>query len=360
MSKKFIVFFLFFLLSAQSLLAQTNKDSGYMDKIIRYISENSALRGYGLYKVLDIRCQRYAAHFMDRTLCPFSLMDLVQVLDFDIVFEPEKTVVNIEDRKYTDEYERRFNKAEKPAESASAPLPRYVFSAFKTKLLELLENPQTHDYLKVLNQKFYRYSQNIDKDFDLWTATLTHFKGDRLSALTHIAVLLQDTTHLKLHIEYVRTVKKTISTQMEKNLTILSSLIDNMNFLAEMDMPKYVKALYPPTENKNRNLSAYHFYVPAYLAKRLQNRGYTKRLSAVTAFMLPLTYELVSAEEGLTNILWDPKKIENNDWKLQDIMQGHGGALFGINYDNKLKDTAKVKKYFAVATFFGAYYLTDL
>ncbi len=301
--------------------------------VIEKLMENKFFRENALKRVIQQRCSRYMKSFIEQQSCNFAVHDMIRSLDFDILF--------FGDVKEEDHWETGS----------------FVFVAFKENFYKLLELTTIQTYLLGINEAFYGFF-NDNFSFNLWDYTLKYFKNNEDIAAHVIAILFQDTSPLKLHIEYVLQKEKNPSKYMSKNLKILSEVIDNFNFAADTDIKRYKAAIFPKHLLSNRNGSLYHFYVPMYLSVKLQKKGYSKRYSSIGAFMLTLTYEMVSSNpKSWKTYIWNDPENVTSSWKVQDIYQGYSGAMMGTKQTQKMKNFETAKSYYKQSTKKGTQYL---
>lgn len=304
--------------------------------LLQKLIENSVFRNIALHKVISNRCSHYLKSYYEQRTCKFATTEILRALNFDVEFLAEGT-------KDSD------NKWETGA---------FVFIAFKDSFNKMMSMKTINDYLVSVSNGYNSFYNEVF-EFNLWEHTVNYFKGNEDVAAHVIAILFQDTSTVKLHIRYSRRNFKDKTDLYQQNLDMLDMLIDNFNFSLEMNKERYLKSIFPKGMANYRNTSLYHFYVPLYLAKRLKLRGYSNRVAATTAFMLTMTYEMVSADPKYKEYIWkDPAKVTSS-WKVQDIFQGYSGALMGVGFKSKIKSFQTAKKYFSESTKKGALYLTN-
>ena len=101
---------------------------------------------------------------------------------------------------------------------------------------------------------------------NLWTLTL-NFYGNEFEAARALAVLFQDTSHVKLHLAYLEMsgVQGTTS-WFDANRELLNRTIDTMNMVLDANGENFQALFYPPAVQAKLHRTIYHFYVPTYLS----------------------------------------------------------------------------------------------
>jgi hypothetical protein len=315
--------------SAQAYNPSPNSKTNLLQQMI----ENSFLRNVGLHQIISKRCYRYMPSYYEKRSCSYATSDMIRLLDFDIHFI-------------------RRDEAPKDWETGS-----YVFIAFRSAFKKLLQLRTINVYLSKVNEALYDYYRP-EFNFNLWDFTVKFFNAREDVANYVIAVLFQDTSRVKLHVEYAYRKMQDLNKLSKANLDKLSETIDNFNFVLDNNPKKFLKTVFPKHMQENRNTSLYHFYVPMYLTRSLRKKGWSARASASTAFMLTLTYELVSSDpnDNKRYLFNDPIKV-TSPWKIQDIYQGYSGAMMGAGLSNKRKSFNYSRNYFPQSTMKGAKYL---
>jgi hypothetical protein len=299
---------------------------GLKNQLFQKFIKDATLRNLGLYQILKSRSDRYIMDNAQKHKTARALNHLLQELDFDILLLDDNYIAS------NNEWE----------------LGAYAFIAFKDKFKKMMELNTTHFYLESVNEYFQQYIYFDEVKFNLWDHTLKFFKGNKELAAHVIGVLFQDTSRVKLHIEYALRKFQNRSENFEKNLMILSEVINNMNFMAEMNSKLFIKTVFPVGAHINRNTSLYHFYVPLYLANRIASRGFDRKTAAISAFMLPLAYEMATGVDNFEYIFKDPPYIKSK-WKVQDILQGYQGALYGVGLSIKVQSFPAIRNSFSLS-----------
>lgn len=281
-------------------LAQHSKNEGLND-LIRLIGNSGTLRFVALHGLIDMRCQRYLTG-ADAKTCTDTTRKMLRILDFDL--------------RFLDEHRHK--------------MPAFVFVAFETSLIELLNQESTARYLEQIAQKFEAQTYNSLQLFNLWDETLAFYQGNQLQALAALAVLFQDNSSAQIHLEYLARRQVEGSRFFDPNVARLSRVIDQMIRMQE-ERPELFNAIaYPASSAGSLNNSIYHYYVPWYLAAQLQANGVSARAAAMAPLMLSTTYEFITSSPDYSHLLFDPKTIQQN-WTIRDIYAGYLGAHQAVN-----------------------------
>ncbi len=270
---------------------------------IQRMIENEAMREFGFHKLIKNRCNRYMPTYVQKQSCSFAARELIEILNFDVEFiDPEQ----------------------EPNWETGA----FIFLAFEKAFMQMMHSETVANYLKALTKEFAKFHYE-NFDFNLWDFTLERFKGNAELATYMIAVLFQDTSNKMLHIEYAQRMVEQKTEFFQANLNRLRSFIQIMLTMNEANPEKFIQTVFPRHKLSFRNYSLYHFYVPMYLAQRLKAKGYSAQVAGQTAFMMTVTYEMISTDSNYKKYLFnDPLKI-TSEWKIRDIFQGYEGAMMG-------------------------------
>lgn len=303
------IFFAFLLgVYSFSALAQINTATRYANEI----------KNFALYGLISTRCERYLpqAKISD---CQRTVASMLKLIDSAMLFPSMK----------------------KNETSALQP-QSFMFIAFKTTLIELLEKPSTAHYLNDVLLKI--------RDENLWEVTLAHYPSPKTAAKV-MAALFQDTSHAKLHLAYLDKSVKKPSAIFLSNRELLEQTIDTINMVLDSNPEYYQELLYPPGVKTDLNKNIYHFYVPLYLAHALKEQGSTPEMSYIAPLMMTLTYEFVTASDDYRYLFSDPSKLDptKHAWKIKDISAGHQGAAMAVGKKN-VKSLEFLRKGFAEST----------
>lgn len=288
--------------------AQTNTATRYANLI-----KNSAL--YGL---ISTRCMRYVPQhkFSD---CQRTVADMLKLIDSEMLFPTFHKTTSLDFKPQA-----------------------FIFIAFKTTLIDLLNKESTTRYLSDVLLKV--------RDVNLWNLTLQHYPDPKVAAQV-IAALFQDTSHVKLHIDYIERSVTNPSALFLNNKDQLEHAIDMINQLLDVNPEYFQKLLYPNGVNANLNKNIYHFYVPLYLGLALKQTGATAEMSYIAPMLMTLTYEFVTASSDYRYLICDPESLDpvKHAWKIKDIYAGHLGAAMSVGKKN-LKSLEDLKKGFEKST----------
>jgi hypothetical protein len=288
--------------------AQTNTATRYANEI----------KNFALYGLISARCERYLPE-QKHSDCQRTVASMLKFIDSAMLFPS----------------------LSKPEATALAP-QAFIFIAFKTTLIELLEKKSTTLYLNDVLLKI--------RDENLWEVTLQHYKTPKIAAQV-MAAMFQDTSHTKLHLAYLQKSVKNPSERFVSNFELLDQTIDTINQVLDSN-PEYFQALlYPPGVKTDLNKNIYHFYVPLYLGHALLEAGATQEMSYIAPMLMTLTYEFVTASPDYRYLFSDPTKLDAKQfsWKIKDISAGHQGAAMAVGKKN-VKNLEFLKKSFSTST----------
>lgn len=311
---------------------------GRGNALLRFIANHPGLRQYTFYSLMSARCNRYLPLF-EASFCNEAVARQVALLDFDIMFNEVKTSRStFGDKSWTPD--------------------SFVFIAFKSELIRLLNDPATSEYLLDLNQKLSRFMTHENPDFNIWNYTLDIMKSRPLAA-RFIATLFQDTSDMKLHLAYLEKKQIKGNEYFKKNQELLSRVIDTINLILDYSENNYAQLFYPKeaTEVVTRNI--YHFYVPFYISMALEKEGYPKRYAQAAPMIMTITYEFITLASDFRYLLQDPKSLnakEQNE-KIQDIYGGYVGPMLGIEKNKDIIPYSVIKYNFSESTFKAMYSL---
>lgn len=228
-----------------------------------------------------------------------------------------------------------------------------ILVSFQSEIDAMATDPKALEWVVAMTAGLQGVVQSDSQTFNLWDASLLHFDLDAHKALRHIAVLLQD-AEAKSQIEYLaQTIDRT-----KHDLTFctkLEALIDTL--AAGIKTGRVI--LYPVKEAQAK-ASHYHFYVPAYIAWKMQKNAPGDRGSFYLPFVFNAEYELQllrksqdTRREAIIKQQFGSEKVggifnsivrtqrefvnhvesfnaEANVSALSDIYHGYLGAMFGL------------------------------
>ena len=304
--KYFIFTFLAAILTFASQ-AQTNTAT-------RYANE---LKNFALFGLIGTRCERYLPE-QKHSNCQRTVASMLKLIDSAMI------IPSLSD------------------ENHSIRPQAFIFIAFKTTLIELLEKKSTSLYLNDVLLKI--------RDENLWEVTLSHYPSPKMAAMV-MAALFQDTSAAKLHLAYLQKSVKNPSETFIQNFELLEQTISTINQVLDSNPDYFQELLYPPGVKTNLNKNIYHFYVPLYLGHALLEAGATPEMSYIAPMLMTLTYEFVTASPDYRYIFSDPSKLDATkfSWKIKDISAGHQGAAMAVGKKN-IKSLEFLKKSFSEST----------
>ncbi len=321
--KKIILFLISILISSISL-AQTSGTPSQAKQFLKLLTGKKEIRDLALYSVLSNRCSRYMPQDK-KNPCKEAVAKMVTLLDFDIILTDNITSPN-------DNW------------SPSS----FVFVAFKSNLLVLLNTKKTTQYLKELNEELSLYLLGNNQDFNLWTFTKSHFKTDYLSSLV-IAAFFQDTSIQKLHLAYLEYTSLSGGVRFIENKELLSRVIDTFNLILDASDDLYKPVFYPKEIRDHLSKGIYHYYVPMFISNSLKSGGTKDEFAFIAPLLLTLTYEFLTSANDYRFLFLDPLKLNDTD-KVKDIFAGYCGANFGLRGLNFNKSFESIRGRFSIST----------
>lgn len=312
------------LISFSQSLAHADEPQSDIKQILKLLSGKKEIRDLALYSVLATRCSRYMTR-EKKLPCKEAVASLVSHLDFDIILT---------------------------GENESAPdnwSPNsFVFVAFKSNLLMLLNTKKSSIYLRGLNEQLYLYLLGNNPDFNLWNYTKSHFKSDYLSSLV-IASFFQDTSIKKLHLAYLEHTSLGGGEYFVENKELLSRVIDTFHLILDTSEDSYKPLFYPKEIQAEMNKSIYHYYVPMFISRSLRNEGVKEDMAYAAPLLLTLTYEFFTSADDYRFLFFDPMTIKSKE-KIRDIYGGYCGANFGLRGLNFNKSFESIRSRFSTST----------
>lgn len=294
--------------------------------LLQFIASQEGLRDVALSTIIVNRCNRYMS-YSDRRPCKEAVKKMIELLDYDIIISDKRI----------------------PAPKNNNWTPSsFVFVAFKTNLISLLNHPRTASYLKDLNQQLYDFLTGAKSELHIWDLTLKHFKSPYMTAMV-MATLFQDTSVKKLHLAYLERSAVRGNTLYNSNKEMVSRVIDTINLILDVSDDNYRKIFYPKEIVAHVNRNIYHFYVPLFLSMSLNREGISPQFSYTAPLMLTLSYEFITSSNDYRYILQDPEIITSLG-KVRDIFGGYCGANIGIRGMRFNKSFEIIKESFARST----------
>ncbi len=318
-----ILSFLLLVISSYSFAAPSD-NPGHVKEILKLLSGNRDVRNLALYSVLATRCSRYMTP-EKKLPCKEAVASLVLQLDFDIVLTGDK----------------------ESAPDNWSP-NSFVFVAFKSNLLMLLNTKKSTQYLRGLNEQLYFYLLGNNPEFNLWDYTKSHFKSDYAASLV-IAAFFQDTSIKKLHLAYLEHTSLRGGENFIENKELLSRVIDTFNLILDTSEESYKPLFYPKEIQTEMNKSIYHYYVPMFISRSLKKDGVKDDMAYVAPLLLTLTYEFLTSADDYRYLFFDPMTIKSKE-KVRDIYAGYCGANIGLRGLNFNKSFETIRARFSTST----------
>lgn len=239
-----------------------------------------------------------------------------------------------------------------------------VVVSFKTEFEAMMTDPEALAYLKELRDRLTMIKEFDTKTLDLWPFSLNHFKGDKGRALAHIAVLFQD-LHARTQLKHAHLASKR-NAAMETGVDLLD---ETLSLFIKM-IPSGRLKTYATPEGEDRE-ALYHFYVPAYIAYKMERNAPGDRGNRILPMVFNAEYEFQSIIRAQNPVLdaeakKDPvfnAKVDGvlrsvvhvkkelvgeiapfersgREKTLQDIYNGYIGALFGAGGESAIEPYA--------------------
>ena len=206
-------------------------------------------------------------------------------------------------------------------------------ASFRSELQGLLAQEKVARYLR---DTFAYLDSHVDarEAENLWSWTLKYTDQNRDQALQWIAVLLQDTA-AGAHVAYLRAHGQ--DAEALQSLEDVGRDLDNFATFSCFPMPLHVDSR-----------AQYHFYVMAYLARKLDQRHPGSPLALVLPMLFNTTYEyaLTKGPVGALGTL-HPFEAEKFKDMLEDTYLGYAGALWGLGREKEVRDFESFAKSFS-------------
>jgi hypothetical protein len=292
--------------------------------LLRFIAQRQDARDTALASIIGKRCRRYLAE-PDNRKCRDAVKKMLALLDYDIIF--------------ADNFKQEQVREWTPKS--------FVFIAFKSNLISLLNQKKTTLFLSDLNQELYRYLTGEKTQMNVWSHTKKYFGTDAMSAMA-MAAFFQDTSIMKLHLAYLERSGERGESHFQSNKELLSRVIDTINLILDSSEDHYRKLFYPEDIQRNLNRNIYHFYVPFYLSQALSQSNIRHQDALRAALMLTLSYEFITSAEDYRYLFEDPQKITSES-KIKDIFGGYCGSNLGVGKSYN-KDFDRIRKAFEKST----------
>lgn len=313
---KKIIFAIFLSIFVFHSHAQSNTATRYTNEI----------KNFALYGVISGRCQRYLAQ-AKHSACQRTVASMLKLIDSAMIIPSSS-------KPQTHFYEPQA----------------FIFIAFKTTLIDLLEKDSTTVYLQDILHKLNSYLTSESREMNLWELTLSHYPSPKVAAKV-MAAMFQDTSPSKLHLAYLENSQQNTSEVYKTNHALLDRTINTINMVLDYNPESFQELLYPMGIQKPLNRNIYHFYVPMYLGHALLEKGASMEMAYTAPMLMTLTYEFVTAASDFRYIFSDPLKLDpkGHEWKIKDIFAGHLGAAMAVGKKN-VKSLDFLKASFALST----------
>lgn len=316
------------LIISGQVFAGDNNAQGRVNRLLRFIANQSSNRDTALYTLIAKRCNRYLP-FSEEHNCRSAVKKQIELLDYDIIYNDKKQYP--------------------PKETWSRE--SFVFIAFKKKLIDILSDPDTSIYLDKMRLGLSDYLTGANPQFNIWDMTLAYYNSPLLAART-IAALFQDTSTVKLHLAYLERVRPQGRMAFDSNLERLSKVIDSINLILDYSEDNFRSLFYPSPFREHLKKNIYHFYVPLYLSMAMAAGGMDLEHALMAPMMLTITYEFITLAPDYSYLLRDPERLDpvQTASTLRDIFAGYCGANFGIGKNISPDFFVQMRESFAKST----------
>lgn len=268
----------------------------------------SSLPQFVLNKSLNQRCHSYFSQNLEE--CFEANAQLIQTLDFDLKVLDSTNKI-------------------------------YDFISFKNLTITKFSDKGTQSYLRHLKIILDQVLTNNYQNFNLWNFTLQYFSED--DALSILTSLFQDTSDAMTHINYLNKYHTNASSLFLENLKNLESVIRQIHLLQSYRTKDIPDLIFPTQSKKVLSSTLYHFYVPLYLAKSLQDK-FSNHIAGNIPVIFIAVYEMVSHENRIEYLIYDPLYFRSVNG-IKDIYSAYLARQIFENNHHSL-DFQEFKKFF--------------
>lgn len=236
-----------------------------------------------------------------------------------------------------------------------------AFISFTKELQQLVMEPALGSYLNALLKELQISQQRSSLgQFNVYRWSKTYLSNDQ-QALKYMATLFQDYVLLaQLHYLKMASFPKSQRARVMNNIELVEKIL-----AIATQQPRIMG--FDQIEDVDRHGDrGYHFFVPAYLASKLRQRGYSEKQAAAMPFVFNTIYEYardinVPVMEMAVSVTWSLNRpgrwlnIPEDVWKkftslfkaiddpvslrqwqdlgtLEDIYYGYAGASYGAKF----------------------------
>lgn len=215
-------------------------------------------------------------------------------------------------------------------ESVRQEKTRALTVVFRQDFLNILNDARMDYFLRQL-QNNIDMARAYEYEFSI-IDSVRPFVKDNNEALLWIGVLLQDITLLRAHIQWAA--KQNLNSDQSYRLKGLNEVLDSLWDAIIPGSGTVGKIHFYPKElnleePSDKNLAFYHFYVPALIALKVDQLGYSKEISVYTAYHFNFLYEAMN-ESLSTKLAWeDPLQLQNQASAVDSYL-GLRGGLYAL------------------------------
>lgn len=234
------------------------------------------------------------------------------------------------------------------------------FVFLHAELIKALNSQTGKDYLNALYAALVQ-TYTVEKPFQLWEFTQSHFKGNTQASLTHIASLFQDTLPTQAQVAW-------LSNTGEGAPTFVRDVLTEFEYLSKNEFINF----YPPGVKSNRG-ALYHFYIPMYFSSQMKHHFTKRDMAFLAAFLFNARYEFRQIWENShpnqkvnykvnggaakrKALIQDliahlqgpilPFDSTQETGNFEDLYLGYAGALWGLNNTFSIEESSEFRKLF--------------
>lgn len=230
----------------------------------------------------------------------------------------------------------------------SHPLSHRMMSepvAFPTELMELTQDPKVGNFLRAWEGQLELASLGLRR-LDTFSLAVK-YAGSEAEALRWMAVLFQDISPARAQIQWLKAKIKNPSQIMMAQVGLLGQVIDRMIGLNSGTYHIQAQFSFYPEQVARAARGAYgpviyHYYVPAYLARRLQQAGHPRAMAMGVPFLFNYLYKAIEESPNpLDRFVSEPRVLRQG---VDDSYLGYLGASYGISDEGALLTSAEFQR----------------
>lgn len=224
-------------------------------------------------------------------------------------------------------------------------------AVFVTDLVQLAKDPRARYFVKTFLQKSDMAANGLG-DLDPYGLAL-EVTGNQDEALRFMAVLFQDTSPAKTHVEWLR---QNTGADESEFVNELGQAMDRWAAIESGHFRLQSRFLRFPSElaafNQGQHNRAYHFYVPAYLSRLLLAKSPIRspRTAFLGPFLMNYLYECLHEGNPIVRGIEEPQHFDADS--AGDVAMGYEGSgwatgvrarlgITGAQFREQLMDSPK-------------------